>query len=87
VKRYNTKAEKWGTFTHNLAKNLKENFECPEDMTDWTARDKDISQKIKLHPHTDRVIQKFTSAITAAFNTTFHVTRPGNQVSKKRRVP
>jgi len=67
------KAEKWGTFTHNLAKNLKENFDCPEDMTDWTARDNEISQMIKLHTDTDRVIQKFTSAITLP--------------AKKRRVP
>jgi len=34
VKRYNTKAEKRGIFTHNLAKSLKENFDCREDMTD-----------------------------------------------------
>jgi len=62
-----------------LAKNLKEKFDCPGDMTDWTARDNEISQKIKLHPDTDRVIQKFTSAITPACNTTFQVTRPGNK--------
>jgi len=87
VKRYNTKAEKWGNFTHNLAKNLKEKFDCPVEMTDWTARDNKISQKIKLHPDTDRVIQKFTSAITAVCDTTFQVTRSGNQAEKKRRVP
>ena len=87
VKRKNTKAEKWGTFTHNLAKNLKENFDCAKDMTDWTARDKEISQKIKLDPDTDRVIQKFTSAITVACDTTFQVTRRSNQAVKKRRVP
>jgi len=55
-------------------------------MTDWTARDNEISQKIKLHPDTDRVIQKFISPVTAAFDTTIQVTRPGNQSAKKRRV-
>ena len=76
-----------GTFTHNLAKNLIEKFDFPEDIRDWTARDNEISQKIKQHPNTDLVIQKFTSAITAACDTTFQVTKPGNQASQKRKVP
>jgi len=70
-----------------LAKKLIEKFDCPEDTRNWTARDNEISQKIKLHPDTDRVIQKFTSAMTAACDTTFQVTKPGNQAAKKRRVP
>jgi len=70
-----------------LAKNLKENFDCPDDKSDWTACDNEISQKIKLHPDTDRVIQNFTSAITAACDKTFQVTKPGNQAAKKRSVP
>ena len=77
---------KWGTFTHKLAKNLKVMIDCPKDMKNWTARDNEINKKIKLHPDTERVIQKFTSAITAACDTTFQVTRPGNQAAKKRRV-
>ena len=56
-------------------------------MSDWTASHNEISQKIKLRPDTDRVIRKFTSAITAACDATFQVTRPGNQAAKKRRVP
>jgi hypothetical protein len=38
---------------------------------------------MKLHPDTDLVIQKFTSAITAACDTTFQVNKPGNQAAKK----
>jgi len=87
MKRYITKAEKWEPFTHNLAKNLIEKFDCPEDIRDWTACDNEITQKIKQHPNTDLVIQKFTSAITAACDTTFQVTKPGNQASKKCKVP
>jgi len=56
-------------------------------MTDWTARDNEISQKVKLHPDTCRLTQKFTSAETVACDTPFHVTRSGNQFAKKRRVP
>jgi len=70
-----------------LAKNLIEKFDFPEDIRDWTARDNEISQKIKQHPNTDLAIQKFTSAITAACDTTFQVTKPGNQAAKKYRVP
>ena len=70
-----------------MTKNLKEKCDCPEDIRDWTACNNEISQKIKLHPDTERVIQKFTSAITAACNTTFQVTKPGNQAAKKQRVP
>jgi len=70
-----------------LSKNLKENFDSPEDMTDWTARDNKIRQKIKLHPDTDRVIEKFTSALTVACDMTFQLSRPGNQAAKKPRVP
>ena len=77
------KAEKWEPFTHNLAKNLIEKSDYPEDIRDWTARDNEISQEIKLHPDTDQVIQKFTSAIKAAYDTTFQVTKPGNQAAKK----
>jgi hypothetical protein len=65
-------------------KNLIEKVDCLEDIRDWTARDNGISQKIKQHPNTDLVIQKFTSAITAACDTTFQVTKPGNQAAKKR---
>ena len=32
AKRYNTKVERWGTFTNNLAINLKEIFDCLEDQ-------------------------------------------------------
>ena len=87
TKQHTAKAEKWVPFTHNLTKNLIEKFDCPEDIRDWTARDNEITQKIKQHPNTDLVIQKFTSAITAACDTTFQVTKPGNQAAKKRRVP
>jgi len=81
------KLKKWQPFTHNLAKNLIEMFDCPEDIRDWTARDNEISQKTKLHPDTDGVVQKFISAITAASDTTTQATKPGKQAAKKRRVP
>jgi hypothetical protein len=70
-----------------LARNLKENFDCSDDTSDWTVCDNEISQKIKLYPDADYVIQKFTSAITAACDTTFQATRSGNQAAKKRNVP
>jgi hypothetical protein len=70
-----------------LARNLKENFDCPDDTSDWTVCDNEISQKIKFYPNTNCVIQKFTSAITAAYDTTFQATRSGNQAAKKRSVP
>ena len=50
TKRYIMKAEKWEPFTHNLAKNLIEKSDYPEDIRDWTARDNEISQKIKTAP-------------------------------------
>ena len=87
AKRYKTKDERWGTFTYNLARNLKENFDCLDDTSDWTVYDNEISQKIKLYPDTDQVIQKFISAVTAACDTTFNVTKPGNRAAKKRSVP
>ena len=87
AKRYNTKADRWGTFIYNLARNLKEKFDCPDDTSDLTVCDSEISQKIKLHPDTDHVIQKFISAITAACDITFQATRSGNQAAKKRSVP
>jgi len=73
AKGYITKAEKWESFSHNLAKKLIEKFHCPEDIRKWSARENEISQKIKLYPDTDRVMQKFTSAITAACYTTVQV--------------
>jgi len=87
AKRYKTEAEKWGTFTYNLASNLKEKFDCLEDTSDWSVCDNEISQKIKLYPDTDQVFHKFTSAITAACDTTFQVTTSGNQSAEKRSVP
>jgi hypothetical protein len=42
AKRYNTKAERWVTFTYNLARNLKENSDCPDDTSDWTVYDNEI---------------------------------------------
>jgi hypothetical protein len=86
-KRYNTKAERWGTFTYKLARNLKEKFARPEDTRDWTVCDNEISQKIRICPDANQVMQKFTSAITAACDTTFQITKSGNQVAKKRSVP
>ena len=50
AKRYIMKAEKWEPFTHNLEKNPTEEFDCAEDIRDWTARDNEISQKIKTAP-------------------------------------
>jgi len=81
------KAERWGTFTYNLASNLKKNFDCLDDTSDWSVRDNEISQKIKLYPDTDYSIKKFTSAITAACDMTFQASRSGNQAAKKRSVP
>jgi len=66
-----------------LASNLKKNFDCPDDTSDWTVCNNEISQKIKLYPNTNYLIKKFTSAITAACDTTFQATRSGNQAAKK----
>ena len=87
AKRYNTKAERRGTFAHHLARNLRTNFDCSDDTSDWTVCDNEISQKIKLYSDTDQVIRKFTSAITAACDRTFQATRSGYQAEKKRSVP
>jgi hypothetical protein len=87
AKHYLTKAENWGTFTQNLTKNLKENFNCPDSIGDGTESDNEISLKIKLHQNTGYVIQKFNSAITAACDTIFRVTKSGNLETKKRSVP
>jgi hypothetical protein len=83
AKRYNTKMERWGTFTYNLISNLKENFDSPDDTRDWEVCNNEISQKIKLYPDTDQVIHKFTSAIKAACDKAFQVTKSGNQAAKK----
>jgi len=70
-----------------LTKNLKQEFNCPDDINDGTECDNEISQKIELHPDTDQVLQKFNSAITAACDTTFQVKKFRNQNAKKRSVP
>jgi hypothetical protein len=70
-----------------LAKNVKENFTCPEDTRDWTVGDNEISQEIRLCPDMDQVIKIITSAITAACDTTFQTTKSGTQATKNRSVP
>jgi ribonuclease HI len=87
AKRYNTKAEKWGAFTLALATSLKEEYECSGEASDLNAGDIEISHKITQLSDTDLVIHKFTSAITTACDTTFQVSKPGNQAAKKRSVP
>jgi hypothetical protein len=73
-------------YTELDKKNLK-NFNCPDSICDGTESDNDISLKIKLHPDTGHVIQKFTSAITAACDTTFRVTKSDNIETNNRSVP
>jgi hypothetical protein len=87
AKRYRTKDERWETFTHNLTKNLKGNFNCPDVNSDWTECDNELTQKIKLHPDTDKVIQKFNSVITAACVKTLQVKKSRKHDPKKRNVP
>jgi hypothetical protein len=87
AKRYNTKAEKWGAFTLNLATSFNEEFECPAKASNSNACDIEISHKITQHSDTDLVIKKFTSAIMTACDATFQVSKPGNQAAKKRSVP
>jgi hypothetical protein len=66
-----------------LAKDLKKNFESLDNTSDLTVCDNEISQMMKLNLDTDQVIQTFTSAIMAACDTTFQVTKPSNQAPKK----
>ena len=46
-----------------------------------------LNQKVRLCTHTEVVIHKLNSAITAACDATFQVSRPGKCVSKERSVP
>jgi hypothetical protein len=82
-KRYFTKAENWGTFVNKLAKNLLENFDCWNYTNDLTTCDNVLSQKVKLCSDKGEVIHKFTSAITAACDATFQVSRPGKRPTKQ----
>jgi hypothetical protein len=76
------KADRWETFIYNSVRNFKENFDCPDVKSDWTVCHNEISQKIKLYPDSDHVIQKFTSAITAACDTTYQATRSGTKLQR-----
>ena len=86
-KRYNTKAANWVTFDLNLAQSLLKDFECRTNTNNFATCDKDLSQKVKISDDTGEVIQKFTSAVTAACDASFQVLRPGKRASKEPSVP
>jgi hypothetical protein len=86
-KRYNTKADNWGTFDLNLAQSLVKNFECRTNPNNFAACDKDLSQKVKISADTGEVIHRFTSAVTAACDASFQVLRPGKCASRERSMP
>jgi hypothetical protein len=85
--RYNKKADNWGTFERNSVKIMVKNFECWTNPHNLTECDNALRQKVKHCTDIGEVIYKLTTAITAAFDASFQVLRPGKHASKERSVP
>ena len=70
----------------NWKKNLLGNFNCRNNTNDLTS-DNALGHKARLCTNIVVVIHTFNSAITAACEATFQVSRPGKGATKERSVP
>ena len=68
-------------------KNLLGNFNCRNNTNDLTTCDNALNQKLRICTDIEIVIHKFNSAITAACEATFQVSRPDKPATKERSVP
>jgi hypothetical protein len=86
-KRYNIKADNWGTFNNKLEEQMLQKFDCQVHGNNSTTRDNAISQKVKQCEDIGIAEQKFIAAITAACDATFQVSRPGKRANKQSSAP
>ena len=85
-KGYFTKADNWGTFVDKLAMNLLANFNCRNCLNDPTNCDEELGNEVKQCSDTGEPTHKFLSAVTAACDAAFKVSRPGKRATKERSV-
>jgi len=86
-KRYLTKTEDWGKFVNKLTTNLLLNFRCLISPNDPTKCDEELSNKVKQGTDLGKTMHKFISAVAAASDAAFRVSRAGDRTLKKRSVP
>ena len=72
---------------NKLTTNLLLNFSCLISPNDPTKCDEELSNKVKQVTDTGETIHKFLSAVAAASDAAFKVSRAGDRALKKRSVP
>ena len=86
-KRYLTKTGDWGKFVNKLTTNLLLNFRCLISPNDPTKCDEELSNKVKQFTDLGETMHKFISAVAAASDAAFRVSRASDRALKKRSVP
>jgi hypothetical protein len=86
-KRYLMKTEDWENFVIQLTTNLQSNFGCLTPSTNLPKCDEELSNKVKLGTDIGETIHNFITAVAAASDSAFRVSRPGKRNIKERSVP
>jgi hypothetical protein len=85
-KRYLTKTGDWGKFVNKLTTNLLLNFRCLIFPNDPTKCDELLSNKVRQGTNIGETMHKFISAVAAASDAAFRVSRAGDRALKKRSI-
>jgi hypothetical protein len=86
-KSYLMKTEDWVNFVIRLTTILQSNFGCLTPSTNLPKCDEELSNKVKLGTDIGESIHNFITAVPAASDSAFRVSRPSKQTIKERSVP